>query len=194
MLFHGSFINKRSAVNQFRQTLRPISAWLFILLIFMQWVGGRVFIHVVYTARIESIMDAKETAIAQKMKAELGVTAHIKIQKKEDIKVIQGMGYGAPFLFSDEENGETNYYIVDSKSPNGTRHEYKVNAQQNQEDRSAPKTFTERYFSDFCFEEHALLVFNPIFVDYTKTASPQNFEGLIDLSDPSIPKPPPQGA
>ncbi|WP_148270550.1 hypothetical protein [Haliscomenobacter hydrossis] len=181
-------------MNQFRQTLRPFGAWLLVLLIFTQWVGGHVFINVVYTARIESIMNEKESAIAQKLKAEIGVTAHITIQKKEDLNVIQGMGYGAPFLFSEEENGETSYYTVDPKSPHGIRQEYKVDQQPNQEDRSAPKTFTERFFSDFCFEEHALLEVNPLHFDYTKTAQPLTFEDLIDLSNLSTPKPPPQGA
>jgi hypothetical protein len=85
-------------LNTFRQSLRSIGAWLLILLIVVQWIGGRVFINVVYTARIEHLMNAKETAIAQKLKAEIGVTANIKIQDKKDLKVVQGMGYGAPIL------------------------------------------------------------------------------------------------
>lgn len=158
----------------------------------MQWIGGRAFINVVYTARIEHLMDAKETAIAQKLKAEIGVTAHVKIQDKKDLKVVQGMGYGAPFLFSEETDGETQYYTVDAKSPHGLRHEYKVDQPQNQEDRSAPKTLTERFFSDFCFEEHFILNINPIFDHSAKTAQPLIFKGLIDLSDLSILTPPPQ--
>ena len=191
-MLYSSFI-KRCVLNHFSQTMQPICGWLLILLIFLQWVGGRVFINVVYTAKIESIMNEKESAIAQKMKARLGITAHIKIQEKEDLNVIQGMGYGAPFLFSDEENGETSYYTVDAKSPHGMRHEYRVDQQPNQEDRSAPKTFSERFFSDFCFEEHALLEVNPLHFAHTKTAQPLTFEDLIDLSNLSTPKPPPQG-
>ena len=185
---------KQQVLNHLRQTMRPICAWLLVLLIIMQWVGGRLFINVVYTARIESIMNEKESAIAQKMKAELGVTAHIQIQEKEDIEVIQGMGYGAPFLFSEEENGETSYYTVDSKSPYGIRHEYKVDQQHNQEDRSTPKTFSERFFFDFCFEENALLEVNSAQFDHAKTAQPIAFQDLIDLSNLSTPKPPPQVA
>ena len=181
-------------MNKFRQSLRSIGAWLLILLIVVQWIGGRVFINVVYTARIEHLMNAKETAIAQKLKAEIGITANIKIQDKKDLKVVQGMGYGAPFLFSEETDGETQYYTVDAKSPHGLRHEYKVDQPQNQEDRSAPKTLTERFFSDFCFEEHLILDINPLFSNCTKTAQPLIFKDLIDLSDLSILTPPPQMA
>jgi hypothetical protein len=179
-------------LNKFRQSLRSIGAWLLILLIVVQWIGGRVFINVVYTARIEHLMNAKETAIAQKLKAVIGVTANIKIQDKKDLKVVQGMGYGAPFLFSEESDGETQYYTVDAKSPHGLRHEYKVDQPQNQEDRSAPKTLTERFFSDFYFEEHIILDINPLFSNCTKTAQPLIFKDLVDLSDPSILTPPPQ--
>jgi len=183
-----------TALSNFRQVLRTGSAWLLLLLIVAQWVAGRVFINVVYTARIEHMMDARETSIAQKMKAEIGVTANVQIQDKENLEVIQGMGYGAPFLFSEESDGETHYYTVDSKSPHGLRHEYKVDQPNNQEDRSAPKTLTERLFSDFCFDEHFILNINPFFQEGTKTAQPLIFKDLIDLSDLSILTPPPQMA
>lgn len=167
---------------------------MLLLLIVAQWVGGRVFINVVYTARIEHLMDAREAAIAQKLKAEIGVTANVHIQDKDKLEVIQGMGYGAPFLFSEESDGETHYYTVDSKSPHGLRHDYKVGQPQDQEDRSAPKTLTERFFSDFCFEEQLLLEVKPLVHTVSKVVQPLIFKDLIDLSEPSILTPPPQVA
>lgn len=181
-------------MSNFRHVLRACSAWLLLLLIVGQWVGGRVFINVVYTARIEHLMDARETAIAQKLKAEIGVTTNVQIQDKDKLEVIQGMGYGAPFLFSEESEGETQYYTVDSKSPHGLRHEYKVDQPNNQEDRSAPKTLTERFFSDFCFEEQFILKINPFYEEGTKIAPPLIAKELIDLSEPFILTPPPQEA
>lgn len=179
-------------MSTFQQVLRTGSAWLLLLLIVTQWVAGRVFINVVYTARIEHMMDARETSIAQKWKAEIGVTANVQIQDKDKIQIIQGMGYGAPFLFSEESDGETHYYTVDSKSPHGLRHEYKVDQPNNQEDRSAPKTLTERLFSDFCFDEHFILNISPAFEQGIKTAQPLIFKDLMDLSERSILTPPPQ--
>jgi hypothetical protein len=166
--------------------------WLFLLLILLQWVAGRVFIHVVYTARIERMMTVQEEAIAHKLKAEIGVTAHVKILDKEDLQIIQGMGYGAPFLFSEESNGKTQYYTVDAKSPHGLRHEYKIASPQEEKERSLPKALTERLFSDYCFEEHGLLTSIPFFTDNTKTASVLFYRGLLDLAHLSIPSPPPQ--
>lgn len=181
-------------MSNFRQVLRTGSAWLLLLLIVAQWVAGRVFINVVYTARIEHMMDARETSIAQKLKAEIGVTANVQIQDKDKIQVIQGMGYGAPFLFSEESDGETHYYTVDSKSPLGLRHEYKVDQPNSQEDRSAPKTLTERLFSDFYFEEQFTLHITSVFDEGIKTVQPLIFQDLIDLSTLSILTPPPQQA
>lgn len=166
--------------------------WLCVLLIVLQSVGGRLLIHVVYTARIEHLMDARETAIAQKLKAEIGVTAHVKIQEKEDIQFIQGMGYGAPFLFSEETDGETQYYTLDAKSPHGLRHDYKVERTQEHEDQSLPKTLTDHYFSDYYFEAQPVFLVNALHLLDLKSPLPISLQQFADLSYLSIPTPPPQ--
>ncbi len=135
-------------------------------------------------------MDDQEKAIADKMKAEIGITARVEIRDEAQMEALHKLGYGAPYIFTAEENGETSYFTVDQASVELIQYQYQVRDQQDQEDRSARKDRLDRLFSDFCFDVPHVSLTKDIFFHKKifRTAH------LNDVSNISTPAPPPRQA
>lgn len=173
-------------MNTHKQFIRPACAWALILLLLMQWVGGRIYINVVYAVEVNSEMDEKEQAISEKMKTETGIAARVEIRDEAQLEALHKLGYGAPYIFTAEENGETSYFTVDQSSVQLIQHQYQVRDQQDQDERSAQKDRLDRLFSDFCFDEPNCL-FHKDLIFHKKVFRVAHLNDISNISNPSPP-------
>lgn len=144
----------------------------------------------VYVAEIDIRMNDKEEAIAEKARAETGLEIQVNIHDDGQIRSLQGLGYSAPFIFSEEIDGEAYHYTLRDSQAQGVR--YTINTTTDQDDPLMPplaaKTLKDRLFSDFYFFGAGFLApditgFNPL-----KTGFLPSWKEAF----PSIPSPPPE--
>ncbi|MCB0607740.1 MAG: hypothetical protein H6562_10315 [Lewinellaceae bacterium] len=140
-------------MNTYGKIKRPFYAWALILLILFQWVGGRIYINAGYAVEVETRMNNREKAIAAKMEAETGIKARVQIQDEEQLEALHRLGYGAPYIFTEEDNGQVSYFTINNQATERIQVRYQPVNQPDQDERSAKKAVLERLFSSFCLED-----------------------------------------
>lgn len=89
-----------------------IKAWLLLVVLLSNWVGGLLCFEVSYFIEIQRDMNVLERAIAAEVTEKTGIESTVKI---EEAAVPRGHIYSDFFLFSEEmENGETVYYTIEN--------------------------------------------------------------------------------
>ncbi|MBK7872014.1 MAG: hypothetical protein IPJ74_15735 [Saprospiraceae bacterium] len=92
--------------------MRMIKAWLLLVVLLSNWVGGLLCFEVSYFIEIHRDMNVLERAIAAEVTEKTGIESTVKI---EEAAVPRGHIYSDFFLFSEEmENGETVYYTIEN--------------------------------------------------------------------------------
>ncbi|MDX1941368.1 MAG: hypothetical protein SFU99_12500 [Saprospiraceae bacterium] len=92
--------------------MRMIKAWLLLVVLLSNWVGGLLCFEMNYYIEIRRDMNALEQAIAAGVTEKTGIESTVKI---EEAAVPRGHIYSDFFLFSEEmDNGETVYYTIEN--------------------------------------------------------------------------------
>jgi hypothetical protein len=167
--------------------VRPILAWLLLLLTSFQWIGGRLCYKVIYTVEISRQMNEAEQALAESIQHETGIIAQVEVLERSEID-IDGIGYSNFFMFSGNVDGETVYYKVNSDPVDLFDHEIYA-GQPGSEENSPKMVLLDRLFSDFLLQQAGLPITPKVFV-----LPARNFHS-VDLSDIfplSSPTPPPE--
>jgi hypothetical protein len=166
--------------------MRPLFAWLLLFTIVFQQMVGKVYVQIIYSVEIESKMTEKETQIAEALKERSGIDAHVTSNSEDHL--MQRMGYGAPFIFSEEINGETYCFTVEREPVMVTHHVEITPPLENNERFPTSRILLAKMFSDFCFDDS-----NLFFV----TSPPAYAVVVFAISDmimnfhPPVPAPPP---
>lgn len=150
-----------------------------------QWVGSLFTISMVDAIVVKTTMTAKESVMAAYLSDKFELSSNIHISEVEPANYVR-MGYAAPFVFSDDSEGEISYYSI------------------NQNNTKILSDITELSLSDLQknTNPHVIYCFFPIFISTNNIielqgnySSHQIFQN--DYSDfyqsvyPSIPLPPP---
>ncbi|MFN7116656.1 MAG: hypothetical protein ACK4TA_07625 [Saprospiraceae bacterium] len=90
--------------------MRIAYAWLLLVLVLSNWVGGFVFFEISYLVEIRHSMNAAEQTIAETVQGEIGSKSVVKILDSQQV-IPKGNVYG-DFAFATEVNGETVYYTL----------------------------------------------------------------------------------
>ncbi len=85
-------------------------AWLLLVLVLSNWVGGFFFFEISYLVEVQHEMNAAEQTIAESVQRETGVKSIVKVLDDEQV-IPKGNVYG-DFAFSAQVNGETVYYTL----------------------------------------------------------------------------------
>lgn len=85
-------------------------AWLLLVLVLSNWVGGFVYFEISYLVEIRHEMNAAEQAIAEAVQQEIGAESVVKVLDEQQV-LPKGNVYG-DFAFATEMNGETVYYTL----------------------------------------------------------------------------------
>lgn len=136
-------------------------------------------------------MNAKEEAIAEKIKIETDFDLHIEIRDDRQIKALQDLGYSSPFIFSEEIDGQTCYFTLSESPVRAVSLTYTTTGHQNQETPPhSARSFKDRLFSDFYFWETSLQACESPGLLSRETTTPSYRENPFL----SIPSPPPEVA
>jgi len=166
--------------------VKPLYAWLLILLIAIQWVGGYVSVKVIHSIELERQMDRLEQRVAEALQAEAGIQAHVKILEEEELAP-RGVGYGNFFPIMHEVDSATVYYVIQTDSTTVIDHEYILgNASKQANDKFA---LIEQLFSTFMLEKGGIEI-APQAANYPN----KNFSvtNLNDIFQPDTRTPPPK--
>lgn len=94
--------------------MRIAAAWLLLLVLLSNWIGGLLCFEVGYYIETRREMNALEQAIAEEVSQQTGAESSVKI---ESAAVPRGHIYSDFFLFSKEMNdGQTVYYTLEKES------------------------------------------------------------------------------
>lgn len=111
-------------------TKRRCFAWLLLAAFCLQRILGIVGSHWVQVVEIEVDMDQREQQIADRIRTENQFDVQVKIQDEQQLEFLQSQGYTAPFIFSDELDGEVWYYTIDHTSTELIKYEHSLSEQQ----------------------------------------------------------------
>ncbi|PHN07864.1 hypothetical protein [Flavilitoribacter nigricans] len=169
-------------------TWKHLSAWLLLLAVSIQWIGGVIYVKLTHSSLIELEMDDSETVLAEQLSTDYGIETQIKILDEAEQMANLSAGYGAPFLFStsDEENAE--YYTVDENGLETVHSEYLVNGPEQQQDAENALLSLQKLFSPYIINAAELV--QPAEIVRFSTGN-FLYNPLEDLYNPSIPTPPP---
>lgn len=94
--------------------MRIAAAWLLLLIVLSNWIGGLLCFEVSYYIEIRREMNALEQEIAEEVSRQTGAESLVRI---EPATVPRGHIYSDFFLFSKEtDEGQTVYYTLEKES------------------------------------------------------------------------------
>ncbi len=95
-------------------TCRHIFAWLLLLAVSIQWIGGVLYVKVSESSLIELKMTQAENILAEKVEQEFGIESDVRILNSHDYQAMLFAGYGTPFIFSHEERDSIEFFTLKS--------------------------------------------------------------------------------
>lgn len=135
--------------------MRMASAWLLLLVVLSNWIGGLLCFEVSYYIEIRREMNALEQAIAEEVSRQTGAESLVRI---ESAAVPRGHVYSDFFLFSQEMNdGETIYYTLE-KGSQITEYEWITNRENNPASDSEQAILFKSLFQEFVMPQPELPV------------------------------------
>jgi hypothetical protein len=168
-----------------------IFAWALLLLLCVQRILGLVSNELVYSIEVMSDMNDVESLIAERLERETGTDVEVRVRDREEVESLQILGYSAPFVFSEEVDGDLWYYTIENKLPQLIEYTYKETRS------SAPANLPdsnrlskEEVLTKFFCWESVFTVHHPTTVNISGSTVPQ----LLDDPFLSIPSPPPRPA
>lgn len=166
--------------------MRPFLSLLLIAIVACHWTGSYIGFKVMYTVEVEPEMNAIEQVIADVVKSENNLDAHITIVPADQLEM-RGNGYGNVFVFSTEINGETIFYKIDPAPNKFVTHEYVSNAMPDSDQQQKVALF-EQLFSKYTVPQTAMKVSS-----MEMLPSKANFRNLSfqQLLITQVPTPPP---
>lgn len=99
-------------------------AWLLLSVLCLQRILGLVGHDLVYMVEEASGMTELEMVVSEKVKRETGADVQVRIQKQDQLELLQMLGYSAPFIFSKEIGDTTLYYTLEYTSPRVIQHTF----------------------------------------------------------------------
>lgn len=169
-------------------TRRRFWAWLLLLAISIQWVGGAIYVRLSYTALIESEMNQAETELAEIVAQEYGVRTSVRILDEAAQESLLSTGYGAPFIFSHRDEDSTDYFTVERPSAEVVIYDYLLNGPERHQDADMALLSLNQLFSPYIINKAV----TPKPVGAARhTAGNFAYQALQDLFYLSIPTPPP---
>lgn len=166
--------------------MKPILSWLLLAIITCHWVGSYIGFKVIYKIEVESKMSEAEESIAEIVKEETSLEAHITILDEDEIQM-RGNGYGNFYVFSKEIDGKTVYYQIDPTPVKVVEHEYVATANPHEEEHEKIALF-EHFFSKYTIPKTHFKAVPPYLTSSEVTF---NVIDLRNLLFPTIPTPPP---
>lgn len=163
-------------------------AWLLLLTISIQWIGGVVFVKLTQSAWIEFEMNESEAQLAEMVKADHGIQASVRILDEEEQVSILKMGYGTPFLFSTAGEDGVQYFTIDAGQDRLVHYEYLINGNTSHEDDGKALVSLNKLFSPYIINR----AFPARSLDNFRVRTGNfAYQGLDDLFFNTIPTPPP---
>lgn len=169
-------------------TWKHLWAWLLLLTVSLQWIGGVIYVKLTHSSLIELAMDDSETIVAEQLAQDYGIETQIKILDEDEQLANLSAGYGAPFLFSVSDEDSTDYFTVDDNGLEVVDSEYLINGPEEQQDAGKALLSLHKLFSPFIINRAELL--RPIDMDRISSGN-FLYNPLKDLHHRSIPTPPP---
>ncbi len=89
---------------------------VFFLVVVMafQWLGSLFTISLVDAIVVKTTMTTKENMMAEYLTEKFDLPSQVMVSEVDPANYVR-MGYGAPFIFSDDVNGDLSYYSINSE-------------------------------------------------------------------------------
>lgn len=174
--------------NFANMTWKHLWAWLLLLTVSIQWIGGVIYVKLTHSSLIEQAMDDSETVLAEKISLDYGIETQIKILDESEQLASLSAGYGAPFLFSVSDDEDADYFTLDESGLEMVHSEYLINGPEQQKDAGKALLSLHKLFSPYIINRAELL--KPIEM-YRISSGNFLYNPLKDLYHQSIPTPPP---
>ena len=136
--------------------MRQYLAWPLVLILAFQQMAGRIYVNIAYSVEAASVMNDREREIATSLSGETGIEAYVEIRDAQKLSHLYGLGYGTPFVFSEEISGEVNYFTVENTPAATGKYVYALGGQADDEKKPEKKAFLDRLVPDFCCVTAAL--------------------------------------
>ncbi len=91
--------------------MKHLVVFSLIVVMATQWVGSLFTISMVDAIVVKTTMTAKESVMAAYLTEKFELSSNIHISEVEPNNYVR-MGYAAPFVFSDDSDGEISYYSI----------------------------------------------------------------------------------
>lgn len=98
----------------FLPQMKKVIVFFLILFIAFQWLGGLFTISLMDAIVVKTTMSAKEKYIAEHLSEKYNVSSDANISVVDPANYVR-MGYGAPFIFSEEISGETAHFSISNE-------------------------------------------------------------------------------
>lgn len=169
-------------------TWKHLSAWLLLIAISIQWIGGVLYLKLTHTSLIGQAMDETEEILAEKLSRDYGIDTRIRILDEKEQEASLSAGYGAPFLFSVSDEDSTDYFTVDDHGLKEARSEYLINGPEKRKADGEALLSLQKLFSPYVINRAA--VKQPTQMNRTFSGN-FLYNPLEDLFNLAIPTPPP---
>ncbi len=97
-------------------TLRHLCAWLLLVAISLQWIGGVLYVKVSESSLFEVKMSEAEEALTQRLAQDYGIESGVRIINAHDRQAMLFAGYATPFIFSEEEADSTQFFTLEAEN------------------------------------------------------------------------------
>lgn len=97
-------------------TLRHLCAWLLLVTISLQWIGGVLYVKVSESSLVEVKMSEAEEALAQRLEQDYGIKSEVRIINAHDRQAMLFAGYATPFIFSEEQADSTWFFTLEAEN------------------------------------------------------------------------------
>ena len=174
--------------------LHPGIRYLYVVMLLgvmaSQWVVGGLYLKRTFLVEIIPEMNSIEKIIANKVFDKYGFQVQIAVVDEDEIGLIQGLGYAAPFVHALDIDGTAQAFTLEEQVLRYQNIEVDLASRDHDTDQQHRRLSLERLFTQFCIGE-AVVLRNPEFDVDVNTFYTTH---LHDIYHQSVPSPPPEVA
>lgn len=164
---------------------------LLLLVLGFQWISGYWVVGSAYVVAKKKAMTALEVSIAEDLRQQFGLRAAVQVEEQSRLRIVQGMGYGTTFYFTQERNNEKVFFAV-VPTDTATIH-FATPPTERENDHPLRPLEMRQWFSDYCFEYSSLNLQLPTARSLTYPTKIPLFSVHLPVEPCSaVPTPPPQ--